>query len=194
MSRPRVRRTVAGMRARSSTALKPRSRRGKSLRTASVKIGLYGMRFTLNDLRVEQRRERARVRRRVVHAGEHDVLDEDLPPAQLEVAAALGDDVGERVAVVHGHQLRALRGIGRVEREREPDRESTSSTKRRNPGIQPTVEIVVRRGVIPRSGSRGRIRAPRPSSGTARPSPCRRRGSRAEPAEVERLVEDLRTP
>ena len=31
---------------------------------------------------------------------------------------------------------------------------STSSTNRVSPGIQPTVEIVVRRGVIPRSGSR----------------------------------------
>ena len=80
------------------------------------------MRLTLNDSRVEHGGERSRVRRRVVHAGEHHVLDEDLPPAQLDVAAALGEHVGERVAVVHRHQLGALRGIGGVDREREADR------------------------------------------------------------------------
>ena len=59
---------------------------------------------------------------RVVHPIEHHVLDEHLAAVQLEMAAALGEDVLERIAVVHRHQPAAQR-VGRcVQREREADR------------------------------------------------------------------------
>ena len=72
-------------------------------------VGLYGIMLTLNTCRSSRRASSARVLGRVVDAGEHDVLDEHLPPAQLEVAHALGEHVLERVAVVHGHELAAQR-------------------------------------------------------------------------------------
>ena len=87
-----------------------------------IPVGLYGIRFTLKTFGSSSAASSLRLLGRVVDAGEHDVLDEDLPAAQLDVATALGEDVSERVAVVHRHQLGAQARIGGVEREREPDR------------------------------------------------------------------------
>ena len=58
----------------------------------------------------------------VVDAGEHHVLDEDEPALGGVEAHAGGEHVGERVAVVDGHELRAQRRVGGVQREREADR------------------------------------------------------------------------
>ena len=79
---------------------------------------------TLEDLDelVAKARERACLFDAVVDAAEHHVLDENLAPAQLEVAHALREDVGQRVAQVHRHQLAAQLVGRRVQREREPDR------------------------------------------------------------------------
>ena len=120
MSRPRVRRTVAGSRAWSSTALNAAialARRAVEGARRVVRDQVH-----LEDLRVEQLRELGRLLDAVVDAGEHHVLDEHLPPAQPAVAAALGDDVLERVAVVDRHQLAAQRVGRRMQRQREPDR------------------------------------------------------------------------
>ena len=85
MSRPRVRRTVAGIRARSSDVLeRARSPRGTIRRT--IPVGLYGIRLTLNAVGSSRSGELARVLRRVVDAREHHVLDEHLPPPQRHVA------------------------------------------------------------------------------------------------------------
>jgi hypothetical protein len=56
---------------------------------------------------------------RVVHPGEHDVLDEHLASAQLNVAPALGQHGVEGVTVVHRHELGSLHGIGSVYRDRQ---------------------------------------------------------------------------
>ena len=120
MSRPRVSRTVAGTRSRSSTAVKARSRSAPSRRT--IPVGLYGIRFTLKIFGSSSRASSARLLDAVVDAGEHHVLDEHLAAAQLEVAAALGEHLVERIAVVDRHQLAAERVGRRVQREREPDR------------------------------------------------------------------------
>ena len=91
MSRPRVSRTVAGIRARSSTRLKtsiaPREE------PSNCPVGLYGIRFTLKRVRLEHARELLRLLGAVVHAGEHHVLDVDPAAPQLDVAAALGQDL-----------------------------------------------------------------------------------------------------
>src|SRR5262249_60116274 len=60
----------------------------------------------LEDLRIEHAGERACLLETVVYAGEHHVLDEDLAPAELEVAATLRKHVCKRIAVVDRHQLR----------------------------------------------------------------------------------------
>ena len=119
-------------------------------------VGLYGIRFTLNvSLRLQQRRELAGLLDAVVDAGEHHVLHEDLAAPQLDVAAALREHVGERVAVVDRHQRAAERVLGRVQREREADRllDLVDEAPQAR-AASPTVEIVVRRWVMPRSGSR----------------------------------------
>ena len=121
MSRPRVRRTVAGMPRPVERGLERGDRRRATSRR-SAPVGLYGIRFTLKAFGSSSARELGRLLDAVVHAREHHVLDEDLAPAQLDVAAALGEHVLERVAVVHRHQPRAERRVGGVEREREPDR------------------------------------------------------------------------
>ena len=120
MSRPRVSRTVDGMRARSSTFLNAAI---AAARGAVVEPGrVVRDQVHLEDLRIEQRGELARALGRVVDAGEHHVLDEHLPAAEREVAVALGQHLREREAVVHGHELRAQPRVGGVDREREPDR------------------------------------------------------------------------
>ena len=58
----------------------------------------------------------------VVDTREHHVFDEHLAPAELDVPAALGQHVGERIAIVDRHQLAAQLVRRRVERQREPDR------------------------------------------------------------------------
>ena len=121
MSRPRVRRTVEGTRARSSTDLKAAIAAREE--PSYIPVGLYGIRFTLKTLGVQQCRQLLCSRGRVVDAGEHHVLDEDLPAAQREVAVALRENVRQGIAVVHRHQVRAQPRIGCVDREREPDRE-----------------------------------------------------------------------
>ena len=118
----------------------PRSALARSLRTSPVppkagcsaarrrlgrrrlQPGLYGMRFTLKWSRPRSSRERARLLRRVVDAGEHHVLDEDAAPRRLSRGGALRDDLGEWVAVVHRHDPRPQLVVRRVEREREADR------------------------------------------------------------------------
>ncbi len=91
MSRPRVSLTVAGSPARSSTFLNASMAPRED--PSNAPVGLYGIRLTLNDVRVEQRRERARVFDAVVDSGEHHVLDEDLAASELDVAPAFGEHV-----------------------------------------------------------------------------------------------------
>ena len=76
----------------------------------------------LEDLRIEQLHEVGRLLDAVVDPGEHHVLNEHLPPVQPAVAAALGDDVLERVTVVHRHQLTAQRVGTRVQRQSQSNR------------------------------------------------------------------------
>ena len=73
-------------------------------------------------LGIEQLRERDRLAVVVVDAREHHVLDEHLAPAALVVRVAGGEHVGDRMAVVDRHDLRAQRVVGRVQRERQPQR------------------------------------------------------------------------
>ena len=72
-------------------------------------------------LPAEERRELPRLRRRVVDAREHHVLDEDSAIRPLPVAAAEREHVGEGIAVVDRHELASQSRVGSVEREREPD-------------------------------------------------------------------------
>ena len=66
--------------------------------------------------------QRERLLVAVVDAGEHHVLDEHPAAlARVERAARL-DHVGEREALVDGHQLRAQRVVGRVQRQRQAQR------------------------------------------------------------------------
>jgi len=58
----------------------------------------------------------------VVDPAEHHVLDEDPAVSPLVVLAAGGEDLGERVALVHRHQLGSQRVVGRVQRAGEADR------------------------------------------------------------------------
>ena len=68
-----------------------------------------------------------------------------------------------------------------------------SSASRSIPGIQPTVEIAVRRWVIPRSGRRSAGASTLSRFIIGSPMPMNTQWSTsADPAEVERLVEDLR--
>ena len=131
MSRPRVSRTVAGSPARSSTSLKA----SIAFRDepSNAPVGLYGMRLTLNERGSSSDGELLRLLDAVVDAGEHDVLDEHLPPAQRHVAAALGEHVRERVPVVHGHELRAKGVVRRMQGQREPDRLSDGVDEAREP-------------------------------------------------------------
>jgi len=76
----------------------------------------------LERIRAEQPSERARLRDRVVDAGEHHVLDEDPTASRRDVASALLEHRLDWVAIVDGHQLRAQPRVGRVEGQREPDR------------------------------------------------------------------------
>ena len=70
---------------------------------------------------------------------------------------------------------------------------STSSTNRPSPGSQPTVEIVVRRCVMPRSGSRRAAASTSSRFSIGSPIPMKTQWStRVEPAEMQSLVEDLR--
>ena len=148
----------------------------------------------LEVVAAEQLRERARLLGRVVDAGEHHVLDEDAAPRRLRVAAALGDDVRERVAVVDRHDPRPqLVGRRRAARARAGSARRPRRRSAAGPGSQPTVEIVVRRCVMPRSGSR-RARGEHLVEVQHRLAHAHEDGmvDRLEPPEVERLVEDLR--
>ena len=120
MSRPRVSRTVAG----SALAVEHGRERGDRVAARARERSRRVVRdqVHLEDPPVEQPRELGRLLDAVVDAGEHHVLDEHLAAAQLEVAAALGEDLLERIAVVHRHQLAAQRVVRRVQRQREADR------------------------------------------------------------------------
>ena len=120
MSRPRVSRTVAGMCERCEDGLEALDRLPRGSFEASS--GVVRDEIDLEGRAVEHGRERPGRRRRVVHSGEQHVLDEHLASPQRDVAAALREDVLERVAVVDRHELRAERRVGGVDREREPDR------------------------------------------------------------------------
>src|SRR5439155_470359 len=64
----------------------------------------------------------ARVRVRVVHALEHDVLESDEVARRLfEVAVARRKQLAQRVFAVHGDQLVAQRVVRRMQRERQRD-------------------------------------------------------------------------
>ncbi len=120
MSRPRVSRTVAGSRARSSTALE---RRDRVPRRAVVHPGrVVGDQVDLEELRIEQGGQLPCALGRVVDAREQHVLDEHLAAAERDVAFALGEDAGQGIAVVDRHDLGTQPGVGRVDRECEPDR------------------------------------------------------------------------
>ena len=120
MSRPRVSRTVAGIPRAVEHGLEGSI--ASRDEPSNIPVGLYGIRFTLKRCAVEERGERRGLLDRVVDAGEHHVLDEHLAAAQRDVAAALGEHVLERIAIVDRHQLAAERSVGRVQREREADR------------------------------------------------------------------------
>ena len=103
-----------------------------------------------------------------------------------------GEDVGERVAVVDRHQLRAKGVVGRVQREREADRHLGLPSAARSPAPSRPSRSSVRRWVMPMSGSRSQ------ASSTA--SRVHHRLAHAHEdevvdrlgaAEVEHLVEDL---
>ena len=121
MSRPRVRRTVTGMplcwrrawKAPIALELEP---------SKPDPVGLNGIRLTLKALGSSSVGELVGLLDAVVDAVEHHVLDEDAAVAAGVVRAAGGEHLVERVAVVDGHQLRAQRVVGGVQREGEADR------------------------------------------------------------------------
>ena len=120
MSRPRVRRTVAVrpvLGEDRAEALDP-LRRGAVVGAGRV----VGDQVDLVGARVEQRGELAGVLGQVVDAVEHHVLDEDLAAAAGAVALAGGEHLGQRVAVVDRHQLRAQAVVGGVQGEGQADR------------------------------------------------------------------------
>ena len=120
MSRPPVRRTVAGMRARSSTCLNAAI--ASRDEPPYIPVGLYGIRLTL----------KARLRRAAPRARRRAAACRSRPRASRtrcrpcgaggRRSEALGEHVGERVAVVHRHQLRAQgrssRRAARAQRDR----------------------------------------------------------------------------
>ena len=192
MSRPRVSRTVDGMRARSSTDLNAAI---AGPRGAVVHPGrVVRDQVHLEDLRVEQRGQLLRALGRVVDAGEQHVLDEHLAAAEREVAVALCEHVRQRdsgrspasapsAAAGRRHGSRARAGSAARPRRRSACR----------PGIQPTVEIVVRRCVIPMSGSRRAAASTSSKLRNGSPIPMKTRWfTGSMPAEVQHLVEDLR--
>ena len=128
MSRPRVRRTVACTPCSSSAALKAAIASRLDPRYGEL-VGLKGIRLTLNisggvrARRGEQLRQRHRLRVAVVDARQHHVLDEDPPPLARVVGAARLEHLAQRVALVDRHQLRAQRFVGRVQRERQAQRQ-----------------------------------------------------------------------
>ena len=76
----------------------------------------------LERIAPEERREQPALRRGVVDAGEHHVLDEHPAVRPLGVATAEREHVRQRVAVVDRHQLAPEPRVGGVQREGEPDR------------------------------------------------------------------------
>ena len=151
------------------------------------------MRLTLNALGSSAAASAVASGRRVVHAREHDVLDEHLSATQLDVATAFREHVRERIAVVDRHELGAFRRVGCMEREREPDRLVDLVDEAAQPGH-------------PADGRDRRAAVGDPEVGKAA---CRREHlvdveerlshphvhgvvRRLPPTEVQRLVEDLR--
>ena len=189
MSRPRVRRTVAVRRCSARIA---RKRSICSGRRAVVGAGrVVGDQVDLVDAGVEQGRELAGVLGPVVDAVEHHVLDEDLAAAARPVAVAGGEHLGQRVAVVDRHQLRAQAVVGRVQGERQADRhlalgeavDPGHPADRRDRGA-PVGDAEVGQ---PLAGGEHRVevhrRLPHPHEDDV--------VDRLDAAEVERLVEDL---
>ena len=122
MSRPRVRRTVAGT-PRSCSADWKLSM-ALAAGAAQARVGRV-VRDQVDLERLVWREHVGQLYRllvAVVHAVQHQVLDVDAPPALLAPAPAGVQHVGQRVAVVDRHQLAAQRLVGRVQRQRQADR------------------------------------------------------------------------
>ncbi len=130
--------------------------------------------------------------RRVVHAGEHHVLDEHAPVPELHVAGALAEHLCERVAVVDGHEAAPQRRRGRVEREREADRLLDlvdEPAEPRQPADGGDRRAAVSDAEVRQAASGGEHRV-EVQHRLAHPHEDEV-VDRLDPAEVERLVEDL---
>jgi hypothetical protein len=83
-------------------------------------MGFIGMRLTFTGRpRSSRTRARACVLGAVVDAREERVLDGDAPPAREGVPRSAPIELGQRVPAVDGHQPRAERVVGRVQRDRQ---------------------------------------------------------------------------
>ena len=121
MSRPRVRRTVTGTRARSSSWLE-RGDRGRATSLRTCPVGLYGIRLTLKWSRPRSSASARACSGASFTPASITYSTKTRRLVALDVAAALGDDSRERVPLVHRHDPRPQLVVRRVEREREADR------------------------------------------------------------------------
>ena len=171
MSRPRVRRTVAGtprsmsVVRKSLDRLAARAAEGPAGRVVRDQVHLERL------ARREQRGQGDRLLAAIVDAAEHQVLDVDAPASRGAPPPAGFEHVGERIAVVDRHQLRAQRVVGGMQRERQPSPRSLARSGARFRGASRRS-----RSSCGRSRSRGRAAARRRlrrrrSSSAARPCP-----------------------
>ena len=106
--------------------------------------GLNGIRLNLHGHVANEIRECARMRGRVVDAVEHHVLEGDEVAWRVrEIAAARGEQLGERIFAVDGHEPIAQRVVGCVQRDGERDR--ARRARRSIAGTRPEVDSVTRR-------------------------------------------------
>ena len=105
---------------RSRTAAKPATRAGR--RCPVVGAGrVVGDQVDVEPVAAQQVGQLFGQPVAVVDPVQHQVLDEDAPPGDLAVAAAGGDQLGQREPARDGHQLRAQPIVGSVQRQRQLD-------------------------------------------------------------------------
>ena len=78
----------------------------------------------------------------IVHARDARVLERDPPALDRRVLAGRVDHRRDRIAMVQRHERLAERVVGRVERDRERDRQAGAAARRCMPGTTPTVDTV----------------------------------------------------
>ena len=130
MSSPRVLRIVVTMPPSCSTGAKAAIRSGGERFRPDAANGLNGNQVDLarharpaRAVAAQQRQQGLGLRRRVVDAIEHAVLEGDeVARRALEVAARCAEQLGDRVLAVERHQLVAQGVVGRMQRDRESDR------------------------------------------------------------------------